>query len=770
MKKINFNDSWRCNGSPVTLPHDAQILEKRSADASNGGHGYFPGGVYTYEKTFTAPADWEGRKVLVEFEGVYKNSTVSLNGKVIGGHKYGYTTFTVELTVLHYGVENTLTVVADNSQLPNSRWYSGAGLYRPVWLHIGGEKRIEYQGVKITTVSISPAIVRVETQATGDVSVEILDGETIVATGSGPVCEMEIPGAKLWSAENPNLYTAKVSCGSDVVAEKFGIRKIEWSNQGLLINGRKTLLRGGCVHHDNGILGAATYDESEWRRVRILKEAGFNAIRSAHNPTSRAMLEACDHYGMYMMDETFDMWYNRKNKFDYGCDFEKNWRDDTAAMVRRDYNHPSVIFYSIGNEVAEPVEQKGLDYGKQQIELIHSLDTTRPVTCGLNLMIIGRAAKGQGIYQDGEMNTEATSKKENADTQNASLMFNMIAFFVGTGMNKGGNSPKVDALATPIIDALDIAGYNYGSGRYPLEEKQHPERIIFGSETFPQDIYKNWQQVKQHPYILGDFMWTSWDYLGEAGIGAWSYTGGMPFNRPYPWVLAGAGVIDILGNPDASCRYASTVWGLEKAPRIGVKPVNHPGVRVSKSVWRGTNAIESWAWHGCDGNKAEIEVYSDAAAVELLLNDKSLGRKKLKEMKAIFHTRYASGTLTAVAYDAMGREISRRDLVSATGEAKVAVKPEVTTAKPGEIIYVPVEIVGENGVVESNADRRLCVSVDGGELLAFGSANPCHEEQYHTGTFTTYYGRALAVIRAGQSGSVSICVDGVPTGVQIPIE
>lgn len=770
MKKINFNDSWRCNGSPVTLPHDAQILEKRSADASNGGHGYFPGGVYTYEKTFTAPADWEGRKVLVEFEGVYKNSTVSLNGKVIGGHKYGYTTFTVELTVLHYGVENTLTVVADNSQLPNSRWYSGAGLYRPVWLHIGGEKRIEYQGVKITTVSISPAIVRVETQATGDVSVEILDGETIVATGSGPVCEMEIPGAKLWSAENPNLYTAKVSCGSDVVAEKFGIRKIEWSNQGLLINGRKTLLRGGCVHHDNGILGAATYDESEWRRVRILKEAGFNAIRSAHNPTSRAMLEACDHYGMYMMDETFDMWYNRKNKFDYGCDFEKNWRDDTAAMVRRDYNHPSVIFYSIGNEVAEPVEQKGLDYGKQQIELIHSLDTTRPVTCGLNLMIIGRAAKGQGIYQDGEMNTEATSKKENADTQNASLMFNMIASFVGTGMNKGGNSPKVDALATPIIDALDIAGYNYGSGRYPLEEKQHPERIIFGSETFPQDIYKNWQQVKQHPYILGDFMWTSWDYLGEAGIGAWSYTGGMPFNRPYPWVLAGAGVIDILGNPDASCRYASTVWGLEKAPRIGVKPVNHPGVRVSKSVWRGTNAIESWAWHGCDGNKAEIEVYSDAAAVELLLNDKSLGRKKLKEMKAIFHTRYASGTLTAVAYDAMGREISRRDLVSATGEAKVAVKPEVTTAKPGEIIYVPVEIVGENGVVESNADRRLCVSVDGGELLAFGSANPCHEEQYHTGTFTTYYGRALAVIRAGQSGSVSICVDGVPTGVQIPIE
>ncbi len=772
MKKISFNDNWRCNGSPVTLPHDAQILEKRSQEASDGGHGYFPGGIYTYEKTFTAPADWEGKKILVEFEGVYKNSTVSLNGKVIGGHKYGYTTFTVELTGLNYGGENTLTVVADNSQLPNSRWYSGSGLYRPVWLHIGGEKRIEYQGVKITTVSISPAIVRVETLATGDVTVEILDGDKVITTGSGAACEILVPDAKLWSDETSNLYTARVTCGSDVVEEKFGIRMIEWSNQGLLINGRKTLLRGGCVHHDNGILGAATYDESEWRRVRILKEAGFNAIRSAHNPTSRAMLEACDHYGMYMMDETFDMWYNRKTKFDYGCDFEENWRDDTAAMVRRDYNHPSVILYSIGNEVAEPAEEKGVEYGKKQIELIRSLDTTRPVTCGLNLMIIGRAAKGQGIYQDGEQKTGTKEQKGKKDdeVQNASLAFNIMASLIGGGMNKGGNSPKVDALASPIIDALDIAGYNYGSGRYPLEEKQHPERIIFGSETFPQDIYKNWQQVKKYPYILGDFMWTSWDYLGEAGIGAWSYTGGMPFNRPYPWVLAGAGVIDILGNPDASCRYASTVWGLEKAPRIGVKPVNHPGVRVSKSVWRGTNAIESWAWHGCDGNKAEIEVYSDAASVDLLLNGKSLGRKKLREMKAIFRTRYASGTLTAVAYDAMGREISRRNLESATGKAKVTLKPEVTTAKPGEILYVPVEIVGENGVVESNADKRLTVSVEGGELLAFGSANPCHEEQYHTGSFTTYYGRALTIIRAGQSGSVSVCVDGAPAGVQIPIE
>lgn len=774
MKRISFNENWRCNGEPVTLPHDAQILEKRNPAVSDGGHGYFPGGVYTYEKTFPAPKDWAGKRVLVEFEGVYKNSTVSLNGNVIGGHKYGYTTFAVELSGLHYGEENTLTVVADNSQLPNSRWYSGSGIYRPVWLYIGGENHIAYQGVKITTLSIAPARVRVETKAAGNVnvSVEILDGESIVAAADGSVCELEIPNATLWSDETPKLYTARVTCGEDVTEEKFGIREISWSNQGLLINGRKTLLRGGCVHHDNGILGAATYDESEWRRVRIMKRAGFNAIRSAHNPCSRAMLEACDFYGMYMMDETFDMWYNRKNPFDYGCDFDACWAEDTRAMVLRDYNHPSVIFYSIGNEVAEPAEERGLAAAKEQIALIHSLDATRPVTCGLNLMILGRAAKGQGIYQDGEMNNEASRKEKKNETQNASLAFNMMASFIGTGMNKGGNSPKVDAIAAPVIDALDIAGYNYGSGRYPLEEKQHPERIIFGSETFPQDIWRNWEQVKAHPYILGDFMWTAWDYLGEAGLGAWSYTGGMPFNRPYPWVLAGTGVIDIVGTPDAACRYASTVWGLEDAPRIGVKPVNHPGVRPAKSVWRGTNAIESWAWSGCGGNPAEIEVYSDAAAVALLLNGKCIGKKKLRECRAIFKTKYADGTLCAVAYDADGCELARTALSSASGACSIVLKPEKSTVRAGELVYVPVTLAGENGVVESNADRKLCVTVTGGELLAFGSANPCTEEAYHTGSFTTYYGRALAVIRAGSAGTVVVeATDGsIRASAQISVE
>ena len=270
--------------------------------------------------------------------------------------------------------------------------------------------------------------------------------------------------------------------------------------------------------------------------------------------------------------------------------------------------------------------------------------------------------------------------------------------------------------------------------------------------------------VKKFPYLVGDFMWTAWDYLGEAGIGAWSYTGGMPFNRPYPWVLAGAGVIDILGNPDASCRYASTVWGLEEKPVIGVRPVNHPGVRVSKSVWRGTNAMESWAWNGCDGNRAEVEVYARAAGVELLLNGKSLGKKKLQEYKAMFKTKYAAGTLAAIAFDESGREIARSELRSATGRVTLRLIPETETANFGEVVYIPVILAGENGIVESNADRKLTVSVRGGELLAFGSANPCTEEQYHTGSFTTYYGRALAVVRVKEPVTVTV-TDGKQTAV-----
>lgn len=787
MVKKSFTDGWKMRkeseteSQPVIIPHDAMIHEQRSADAVGGGaHAYFPGGVYIYEKNFVIPEEWKDKKIYLEFEGVYKNAEVSLNGKQLGNRPYGYVPFLISLNeAALYGQENHLEVKADNSKLPNSRWYTGSGIYRPVNLYLGDNNAyIEYHGVRITTTSISPANIRIDVtsqlcsdDSVYELQVQVKDKATVVAEKTQKISQninsiaLTVPQAACWSEEKPYLYDCIVilkenGVEKDRAEEKFGIRTLSWNKNGFFVNGNETLLRGGCVHHDNGLLGAASWEKSEWRRVKIMKEAGFNAIRSSHNPASESMLRACDALGMYVIDESFDTWYNCKNKYDYGCDFDKWWERDTEAMVSRDYNHPSVIMYSIGNEVAEPYEEKGLKAAKEQIECIHNLDMTRPVTCGTNLMILGKAAKGKAIYKDGETNTAAAKKQQSKKESNNSLAFNIMASFIGTGMNKGGNSKRVDAVTTPFLDMLDIAGYNYGSGRYPLEKKAHPDRIVFGSETFPQDIYKNWQMVKQFPYLVGDFMWTAWDHLGEAGLGAWSYDGGMPFNRPYPWLLSGAGVIDILGNPDASCRYASVVWEKTEQPVIGVQPANHPGKRVSKSVWRGTNAVESWSWNGCDGNKTIVEVYGHGEVAELFLNDHSIGKRKLKQCKALFHVPYEPGELKARIFDENGKLTGEKKLVSATGKKKLVVSPEEERIRVGDIVYVNISVQGENGIIESNQDMQISCLVKGGILLGLGSANPCTEERYDQDKTTTYMGRAQAIIYAAKEGVITVNVVG----------
>lgn len=758
MKKKNFNSDWFCNGNAVTLPHDAMIHELRKADNPSGSaQAYFPGGTYVYEKKFENPT---AEHVVFQFEGVYQNAKVYINGKEAGGTEYGYLPFFVCADEYLVDGENTIRVECDNVNQPDSRWYTGAGIYRPVWMWTGPKSSIEPEAVKIQTVSTDPAKIRVMTECDGEPFVQILDGEKVVAEGKGHDVELTVPNAVLWSEDSPKLYTCVVTADCDVAETKFGIRTITWDNKGFYINGKRTLLRGGCVHHDNGIVGAATYDEAEWRRVRILKDAGFNAIRSAHNPTSRALLEACDYYGMYVMDESWDMWFHHKSKFDYATHWRKNYLSDLQAMVDRDYNHPSVVMYSIGNEVSEPAKEEGVEKTKEMVAYLKKADSTRPVTGGFNLMIIANAKKGKGIYnEDGGMAKDNSKKTEGMN----STMFNMITNLVGTGMNKSANGKAADEATSPCLDALDMAGYNYASGRYPLEGEVHPDRLIFGSETFPQDIAKNWAMVKKYPYLIGDFMWTAWDYLGEVGLGAWAYTkDGTGFNKPYPWLLADTGAFDVVGTPNGEMFLAQAAWGLLDKPMIGVQPVNHPGMNPAKMAWRGTNAMASWAWNGCEGNKAIVEVFTDSAIVELLVNGKSLGKKKVKNCVAKFKTKYAPGKIEAVAYDAAGREISRSFMESATGKTSICAVPEVETANPGEVVYVNVAIVGENGVVESNADRKLTVTVEGGELLGFGSANPRTEERFDEGTYTTYYGTALAAVRVYENTTVTV-TDGTET-------
>ena len=767
--KVFFNDQWKFKAesgwTQVTLPHDAMLKSPRSALAAGGGAcAYFDGGIYEYERTLFAPDEWKGKEVSLYFGGVYRHTSVYVNGELAFYWANGYTPFEVPLTpYLKYGEENAIRVAADNSKLPNSRWYTGGGIYRPVTLVVKNKTHIKTHGVRVSTKSLSPAVITLSAERTGgDVEFAVYDGEKLVASRKGEG-ELTLPNAKLWSAEHPNLYRLKATLLQDGEVRdeeevKFGVRTLAWSTEGFFVNGENVLLRGGCVHHDNGILGACAYQEAEERKARLLKEVGFNAVRSSHNPCSDAFLEACDKIGLYVMDEFSDMWYMRKKKYDYALDFEEWHERDITSFVRRDYNHPSVVMYSIGNEVSEPFEERGIQTAHKLADLVRSLDKTRPVTAGINLIIIAGAANGHLTYSEEKLEAEASPKQQEQESV-SSEQFNMIAAQVGTTMNQQANSDMVDEFTSPAFAALDIAGYNYASGRYPIEGEKHPDRIVVGSETFPQDIYRNWQAVKKYPYLIGDFMWTAVDYLGEVGIGGWSYDPqlGITFEKPYPWIIGDTGAIDLIGTVGAEAEYAAAVWELKTKPYLGVRPVNKDQTKLVKSVWRGTNAIASWAWQGCEGNRADVEVYSSAHHIALLLNGELLGEKELAEGKALFGAKYRAGTLKAVAYDRAGKLVGETQLSSA-GESRVRITPEKNTYRTGEVLFFDVTLADEKGTVESNADRMLTADIKGGELLAFGSAEQKPTEPYYTSKTMTYYGRALLVVRA-TAPELTVCIN-----------
>lgn len=782
----NFNDNWiyylegSGNRQIVTLPHDAMLHTGRDPKSpGKDANGYFLGGIYHYEKKVPIPADWKEKTVSIAFGGVYRNTVVYVNGKEAGHRPYGYIPFEVCLDeFLKYGQENTIAVVADNSKLPNSRWYSGGGIYRNVKLLLADKAHIPYRGVKATTISVNPAKIQLDTKvvvpegASYEVQIAILDGENIVACATGASVELQIPDAKLWTAECPHLYhyRATLICNgreTDTAQGDFGIRALSWSPDGFLVNGTRTLFQGACIHHDNGLLGACSFREAEERKVRILKEQGYNALRISHNPASDELLEACDRLGMYVIDESFDMWYLSKNKYDYSLDFKQWYLADTQTMVERDYNHPCVVMYSIGNELSEPAKEEGLKYAHEMVALVRNLDSTRAVTAGINLLVIMMSASGKGLFDEGGLaknyaNETPDGKKprKKKERPSGSLMFNMMMTVMGKGLNRISNSKKADRATTPILDMLDVAGYNYASGRYRLEGKAHPDRIVVGSETYPQDIADNWEMVKKFPYLIGDFMWTGWDYLGETALGAWNYEGVSMMNVHYPWLLSGAGAVDILGRPGAAAKYAACIWGALEKPYIGVRPLNHKGVRVTKSAWRGTNAIDSWSWQNCDGNSGIAEVYSSVGDfAELRINKKSMGKKRLKKNKAMFKVTYSAGMIEAIITDRNGNEVGRSALHSAQS-SRLCLIPEKDQIEKDSIAYLNIMIADEEGVWESNQDQRITIAVENGELLGFGSANPSTEDLYTGTTASTFYGHAQAIVRGNKAGVLKVTVTG----------
>ena len=767
MIRTSFCDGWefsRDDGefAPVVVPHDAMLGNRRGPDApAASASGYYYGARYRYRKTFTLESP---SVVMIEFEGVYRNPKIVVNGTEVAAPPYGFVPFFIDVSDVVREGENVIEVHADNSGQPDCRWYSGGGLYRQVWLWEGDAAHIEPEGVKVTTTSIDPPVVRVDVSATvGTPHAAVLDElGNVIGIGEGASCEIPIPEAQLWSAEHPNLYTCHVELLRDgqVVDSAdaaFGVRTIEWNPKGLFVNGRETLLRGGCIHCDNGVIGAASFPESERRRIRLMKAAGFNAVRVAHNPSPSGLLEACDELGMYVMEESWDMWFTRKSAHDYAGEF-LDWCDhDLARIISHDYNHPSVIMYSIGNEVADPITEGGVAIERSLVELAHSLDPTRPVTAGLNLTMMVMERAGRGWYSGEGGVSEAA---QDGGAPRGSMLFNLAAQASGSGMTYLANAPGADKLVSPGLDALDIAGYNYAAARYKVDARKHPDRLIVGSETFPHEIDRNWQLVEKLPSVIGDFMWAGWDYLGEAGAGAWAYSAEEAgFSKPWPWLLAGSGAIDLLGQAGAPAALAGAVWGQLKGPSIMVRPVNIMAKKTYRATWRGTDAIPSWSWAGCEGAIAEVEVYdAHAHAVRLELNGEEISTQPVRRFVAKFKLAFEPGTLRAVALDREGREIGHSQLVSADGRLHVEARPEAKCGKAGGIVYVDVAMRGSNGEVESNHDVQLTATVEGGELLGFGSARPATTERYDSGSFATYRGRAQAIVYRGTPGNATLTV------------
>lgn len=781
MKRFEIDENWQFRVRPsgtddgdglwqdVRLPHDAMISSARGVgEPSSTGGAFFAGQTVQYRRIIEVPDEWRGNAVILDFEGVYRNAIVRLNGIELARHAYGYTGFLVDLTKgLRIGERNLVEVEVDNAETPNSRWYSGTGIYRPVGLLLGGSSYIRPYGVTVETESVHPASVRVHTAVTNHsddirVHVEIMrDGRTM-AYGEGTDVSIVVPGAAFWDDETPNLYQAQVSLldvnGTvlDETVETFGIRKVEWSSKGLFVNGRSVKLRGGCVHHDNGVLGACAYEEAEWRRVRIMRSLGYNAIRSAHNPCSEAMKRACDHYGMYLIDEMWDMWYERKNRYDYALDFADHWREDVASVIERDRNHPSVLMHSIGNENLEPFDEQGLALQKAIIDECHRLDRTRPVTQGVNLTLLFGASKGKGLYREPDDGGDGAKPS-------GSMLFNMLMTIGGVIIQRVSAFGAVDRVVSPALDALDIAGYNYATDRYGKDATLHPDRLIYGSETMPYQLAGNWRKVERMDHAVGDFMWTAWDYLGEAGIGSWSYRDeAAGFNKAYPWLLAEAGAIDMTGHPGAEAEWASVIWGTADSshPYVGVTPPVPKGSKLHKAYWRGTNAIDSWSWNGMEDSPVDVEVYAKAASAEIRINGQSLGRKRVKDCKAVFHATYRPGVLDVITFDESGKPIGHNHLRSAKGSVGLTLSAEpyelpedsAMQRRKGRIRFVNLVLDDIQGNVEANADRAVKLDVEGGELLGFGSAQPCTDESFVDETTTTYRGRALAVVRIPDGG------------------
>ncbi|MBO4895423.1 MAG: DUF4982 domain-containing protein [Prevotella sp.] len=691
-----FDNGWKFTHAgktiSVDLPHDWAIsyASDPTAEATNGTDGgWYPGGKGEYRKMF---ATTKGEIVKLHFEGVYQKAVVFINGQKAGQHAYGYTPFTVDITPYLYKDKrlNEVLVKVDNSELPNCRWYTGSGIYRHVWLLTKGNQYIDEESLYVTTPDIHTVNIKAE--------VVMKDGSRKPITKT-----LHVENPHLWSPEDPYLYHTTIEAEGDVLPVTYGIRTIEYSaEKGFLLNGKPILINGACVHHDDGVLGAMAFDAAEIRKVRQMKDAGLNLIRTSHNPTTRAFLDACDSIGMLVIGEAFDGWRTAKKPYDYSTLIDSCYQEDIRAMVVRDRNHPSIISWSIGNEVIERKDIRVVHTAKLLKQEILKYDTTRPVTEALCAW-----DRDWEIYD-------------------------------------------------PHFDVLDIGGYNYMIFKHASDHQRNPKRVMWQTESYPRDAFRNWKLVHDYPYIIGDIVWTGLDYLGESGIGRNYYDGetagehwrdgGVP-----EWHGAYCGDVDITGWRKPISHYREMLWKDSKDLYMAVKEPDGYRGKINMTAWSVWPTWESWNWQGWEDKPVEVEVYTKAPEVTLYLNGKQIGIKNVdlsKEFKAVFSVPYEAGTLRAEAG-------SKSVMLSTAGEPA---QLRLTADKPAfkadgqDLVFITVEVVDAQGRVCPDAAIPCEALVQGqGSLMAFATANLQDREPKTSPRVTTWKGRALLVVRSSKN-------------------
>lgn len=806
MKKILLDREWTFRhglldsigilesdpGIVVNLPHDGMIGSKVSPDSvARSDMGYFSGDLTNYTKYVMIPKEWEEECVGLSLDGVMMNATVDINGCKVASQHYGYAPFYVDLTdYVTFGEENRITIHANTRMLPNSRWYTGSGLFRGVKLCHGPRVHVAEDGIFVYTKEVSDgyafleAMVEIENASSQNHHTEVClqiikEGTTQVLKSVKRVIQVNaksnecarmafsVDNPELWDCDNPNLYQAKVTVRNlgiyrtrfiagdsetvDEVTALFGIRTITADAvRGLRINGKTTKLKGGCLHHDNGLLGAVSLYETEARKVAKLKELGFNAVRTTHNPPSSALIEACDRLGMYVFDEAFDAWGIAKRCGDYSQYFDSCWKRDLTAFVKRDRSHPCVIIWSIGNEIPERGGMNdGYALATRLAETVRALDPTRPVSNGICSLWAG---------------LDDVLAKTQSQEQNSDICI---------------DPDRYEKVTEPFTNGLDIVGYNYYEKIYEKDHEMYPDRVILGSENFPKEVGINWPLVERLPYVIGEFTWTAWDYLGEAGLGKAVYVDENnpmvekgpwalmpPDASPYPWRTANDADFDITGYMLPQGSYRKVVWGDTNTYLYTKHPKNFGKVEII-SPWGFPELYSSWNYSDYEGKSIEAVVFSNADEVELLINGEVIEKKSVCKTgdypnSVVFKTTYKAGQIEAVSFK-NDTEVSRAKLITTGKSEAIRLMPEKTVMKADghDLIYVNIEVVDAEGNLVPDAEVMLQAKVNGdAHLSGFGSSNPITDEDYTDDCTKTYRGRALAIIRSGYNESaIELCVE-----------